>query len=136
MTCTVRTDFDGCPRNTTIQWTRITIPPLANTSETVILETKEYAEEEAFVLNDYGSSSVKNFGSGSEFYSGSCLGHGSSTASSVRPASAEWGYRSVLTTSENNTANIVIYRCTATLLSISNSSDASLKFEVMEGIHS
>ena len=138
LTCTVRTDFDGCPRNTTIQWTRITLPPSANTSETVILEKKEYTEEEAFML---GSSSVTNFGSGSEFYSGSVLGPSSSTGSgsgsstsSVCPGSADWGYQSVLNTSENDTADSVIYRCTAISLNISNSSDTSVKFEVMEGI--
>ena len=137
LTCTVRTDFDGCPRNTTIQWTRITIYPSANTSEKLILETKEYTEEDVFVLNYFGSTLVTNFGSasGSGLVPGSNTGSDSgSSESGVGPSSAEWGYQSVLFTSGNDTADIVIYRCTATSLNISNSSDTSLKFEVVEGI--
>ena len=95
----------------TIEWSRLTISPLIgtiNSSEVengTELETTEFSEDQACTLFlDAPSNSSKN-------------------------TSTERGYyQSGLTTSENDTFNTVIYRCTANVSSYSSFSDITIIF--------
>ena len=113
--CTARAEVDGELPNVTIEWSRLILSPLFGTrnlsepeNETV-LETKEFTKDQAhtFFL-DAPSNSSQN-------------------------TSTERGYyHSVLTTSENDTFNAIIYRCTATVSSYSSFSDITIFVEGIE----
>ena len=103
--------MDGELPNVTIEWSRLTISPLLGTMNSsepeneTILETTEFTEDEAYTFFlDAPFNSSQN----------------TSTERSY--------YQSVLTTSENDTVNTIIYRCTATVSSYSSFSDITIIF--------
>ena len=111
--------MDGELPNMTLEWSRLTISPLLgtmNSSEVengTELETTEFSKDQAYTLFlDAPSNSSQN-------------------------TSTERGYyQSVLTTSENDTANTIIYRCTSTMSSYSSFSDITIFVEGMTVIRS
>ena len=111
MNCTARAEVDGELSNVTIEWSRLTISPLFGTrnlsepENETILETTGFTKDQVytFFLNAPFNSSQNT--------------------------STESGYyQSVLTTSENDTVNTIIYRCTATVSSYSSFSDITILF--------